>query len=392
MKKKFETNAIRSQVQRSQHREHSVPIFATSSFVFDDAEQARMLFADEAEGNIYSRFSNPNNDEFIRKLCLLENTEDGIATASGMAAMFISMATFLSAGDHIVASRSVFGSTHQVITRLFPRWNISHTWVDLDKPDTWEAAIRPETRMLFLETPSNPGLAIADLEFAGKLAAKHGILLNVDNCFATPYLQNPADYGAHLVTHSATKFIDGQGRVIGGAVLGSAELIKEVRFLARHSGPAMSPFNGWILSKSLETLAVRMDRHCATALGLASQLQEHDQVEWVRYPFLESHPGYQLARRQMRYGGGLLTFELKGGQARAKRFLDALQMLSLTANLGDTRTIVTHPATTTHSKLSDEERSAVGITPGLIRVSAGLEHPTDILADIEQAIEKSAHP
>jgi O-succinylhomoserine sulfhydrylase len=390
MKKKFETNAIRSQVERSQHREHSVPIFATSSFVFDDAEQARMLFADEAEGNIYSRFSNPNNDEFISKLCLLENTEDGIATASGMAAMFISMAAFLSAGDHIVASRSVFGSTHQVITRLFPRWNISHTYVDLDKPDTWEAAIRPETRMLFLETPSNPGLAIADLEIAGKLAAKHGILLNVDNCFATPYLQNPAGYGAHLVTHSATKFIDGQGRVIGGAVLGSAELIKEVRFLARHSGPAMSPFNGWILSKSLETLAVRMDRHCATALELASMLQEHDQVEWVRYPFLESHPGYHLARRQMRYGGGLFTFELKGGPGRAKRFLDALEMLSLTANLGDTRTIVTHPATTTHSKLTDQERAAVGITPGLIRVSAGLEHPSDILADIQQAIEKSA--
>ncbi|MFU8860395.1 MAG: trans-sulfuration enzyme family protein [Cyclonatronaceae bacterium] len=392
MKKKFETNAIRSQVPRSQQREHSVPIFATSSFVFDDAEQARMLFADEAEGNIYSRFSNPNNDEFIRKLCLLENTEDGIATASGMAAMFMSMAAFLSAGDHIVASRSVFGSTHQVITRLFPRWNIAHTWVDTDKPDTWEAAIRPETRMLFLETPSNPGLAIADLEFAGKLAARHGILLNVDNCFATPYLQNPADYGAHLVTHSATKFIDGQGRVIGGAVLGNADLIKEVRFLARHSGPAMSPFNGWILSKSLETLAVRMDRHCTTAFELASRLQEHDQVEWVRYPFLESHPGYHLARRQMRYGGGLFTFELKGGPDRAKRFLDALEMLSLTANLGDTRTIVTHPATTTHSKLSADEQSAVGITPGLIRVSAGLEHPTDILADIEQAIEKSARP
>ena len=390
MKKKFETNAIRSQVTRSQHREHSVPIFATSSFVFDDAEQARMLFADEAEGNIYSRFSNPNNDEFIRKLCLLENTEDGIATASGMAAMFISMAAFLSAGDHIVASRSVFGSTHQVITRLFPRWNISHTYVDLDKPGTWEAAIRPETRMLFLETPSNPGLAIADLEIAGKLAKKHGILLNVDNCFATPYLQNPAEFGAHLVTHSATKFIDGQGRVIGGAVLGSAELIKEVRFLARHSGPAMSPFNGWILSKSLETLAVRMDRHCATALELASRLQDHDEVEWVRYPFLESHPGYHLARKQMRYGGGLFTFELNGGPERAKRFLDALQMLSLTANLGDTRTIVTHPATTTHSKLTDQERAAVGITPGLIRVSAGLEHPSDILADIQQAIEKSA--
>jgi O-succinylhomoserine sulfhydrylase len=390
MKKKFETDAIRSQAGRSSHREHSVPIFATSSFVFDDAEQARMLFADEAEGNIYSRFSNPNNDEFISKLCLLEKMEDGIATASGMAAMFISMASFLKAGDHIVASRSVFGSTHQIITRLFPRWNITHTYVDLDKPGEWEAAIRPETRMLFLESPSNPGLDIADLGFAGDLARRHGILLNVDNCFATPWLQNPADYGAHLVTHSATKFIDGQGRVIGGAVLGSRELIAEVRFMARHTGPAMSPFNGWILSKSLETLSVRMDKHCSNAFGLATHLQEHREVEWVRYPFLESHPGYHLARSQMKHGGGLFTFELKGGAERAKRFLDALEMLSLTANLGDTRTIVTHPATTTHSKLTDEERRNVGITSGLIRVSAGLEHPSDILADLLQAIEKSA--
>jgi O-succinylhomoserine sulfhydrylase len=389
MKKKFETNAVRSQAGRTHHREHSVPIFATSSFVFDDAEQGRMLFADEIEGNIYSRFSNPNNEEFIEKLCLLEDMEDGIATASGMAAMFISMSAFLNAGDHIVASRSVFGSTHQIITRLFPRWNISHTYIDLDKPDLWEAAIRPETKMIFLETPSNPGLDIADLELASRLAEKHGILLNVDNCFATPYLQNPGRYGAQIVTHSATKFIDGQGRVIGGAVLGSRELMKEVRFLARHMGPAMSPFNGWILSKSLETLAVRMERHCRSALELASWLQGHGQVEWVRYPFLESHPKYHLARAQMRFGGGLFTFELKGGPERAIRFLDALQMLSLTANLGDSRTIVTHPATTTHSKLSDEERSAVGITPGLIRVSAGLEHPGDIMADIEQAIVAS---
>jgi O-succinylhomoserine sulfhydrylase len=389
--KKFETNAIREQTGRTRHREHSVPIFATSSFVFDDAEQGRMLFADELEGNIYSRFSNPNNDEFIRKLCLLEGTEDGIATASGMAAMFISMSAFLNAGDHIVASRSVFGSTHQIITRLFPRWNISHSYIDLDKPELWEAAIRPETKMIFLETPSNPGLDIADLDLASKLAEKHGILLNVDNCFATPYLQNPAQYGAHIVTHSATKFIDGQGRVIGGAVLGSKELMKEVRFLARHMGPAMSPFNGWILSKSLETLAVRMDRHCKSAFDLATSLQGHGHVEWVRYPFLESHPKHELARRQMRCGGGLFTFELTGGAERAVRFLNALQMLSLTANLGDSRTIVTHPATTTHSKLSDEERAAVGITPGLIRVSVGLEHPADILDDVIQAIEASQH-
>nr|WKN36678.1 aminotransferase class I/II-fold pyridoxal phosphate-dependent enzyme [Tunicatimonas sp. TK19036] len=386
----FETQAIRTQTERSQHREHSVPIYATSSFVFEDAEQARAMFANEVEGNIYTRFSNPNNDEFIQKLCLLEKTEDGVATASGMAAMFISIASFLKAGDHILASRSLFGSTHQILTSLLPRWNISHTYIDIHADmDTWEQSIQPNTKMIFVETPSNPGLDLLDLSALGKLAKQHNLLFNVDNCFATPYIQNPSDWGADLITHSATKFIDGQGRAIGGAVLGTKEAIEEVRFLGRHTGPAMSPFNGWILSKSLETLPVRMDRHCQSALTLAKFLEELPEVVSVKYPFLPSHPQYELAQRQMRLGGGLLTFELHGGIDRGRRFLNALKMLSFTANLGDTRSICAHPASTTHSKLTDEERARVGITPGLIRVSVGLEHVEDIQTDILQAIEKS---
>ncbi len=383
MKKKprFETNAVRTQTERSQHREHSTPIFATSSFVFDDAEQARALFADEIPGNIYTRFSNPNNNEFIEKLCLLEGTEDGVATASGMAAMFISIASFVQSGDHILASRSLFGSTHQILTQLLPRWGITHSYVDIKAPpEVWERKILKNTKMIFVETPSNPGLDLIDLEWLGQLARQHDLILNVDNCFATPYVQNPAAWGAHIITHSATKFIDGQGRTIGGAVLGQKDLMQEVRFLARHTGPALSPFNGWILSKSLETLAVRMEKHSQNALALAEFLEQQEDVISVKYPFLPSHPQHELAKKQMRTGGGLLTFELKGGLARGRDFLNALEMISFTANLGDTRTIAAHPASTTHSKLSDEERAVVGITPGLIRVSVGLEHVEDIQA------------
>lgn len=385
----FETDAVRTQSDRTPFREHSVPLYLTSSFVFEDAEQARALFADEMPGNIYTRFSNPNSTEFIDKMCLLEGTEDGIATASGMAAMYISMASLLKSGDHVLASRSVFGSTHQILNVIFPKVNISHTYADLDDAGAWESKIQPNTRMIFVETPSNPALDIVDLEWLGKLANKHNLILNVDNCFATPYLQNPAKWGAHLVTHSATKFIDGQGRVIGGAVLGNKELIKEVRFFARHTGPSMSPFNAWVLSKSLETLAVRMDRHCQNAMQLASYLEVHPEVLKVKYPFLPSHPQHQLAKKQMRLGGGVVTFEIKGGIDRGRKFLNSLKMLSHSANLGDTRSISTHPASTTHSKLTDAERLAVGITPGLIRVSVGLENIQDIIKDIEQAIGNS---
>lgn len=388
--KNFETLAIRGQYGRTEHREHSVPLYLTSSFVFDDAEQARAMFADEIPGNIYSRYSNPNPDEFIAKLCALEGTEDGIATSSGMAAMYCSMAAILSSGDHVLACRSIFGSTHQILNTIFPRFGISHSYADVGSPEEWESKIQPNTRMIFVETPSNPALDLIDLEWLGKLAEKHNLILNVDNCFATPYLQNPARFGAHLVTHSATKFMDGQGRVIGGAVLGSKELIKQVRFFARHTGPTLSPFNAWLLSKSLETLAVRMERHCVNALSLAGWLESHPDVSLVKYPFLPSHPQFELAKKQMRLGGGLVTFEVKGGIEQGREFLNALQMISHTPNLGDTRTIAIHPASTTHSKLTDAERAAVGIMPGLIRISVGLEDVKDIIADVEQALKGSA--
>ena len=386
----FETNAIRTQTDNSLHREHSAPVYMTSSFTFEDAENARAMFADEISGNIYSRFSNPNSNELVEKLCILEGAEDGLATASGMAAMYSSMAGLLQQGDHILASRSLFGSTHQVLTQIFPNWGITHTYADIHQPETWESLIRKETKLIFLETPSNPGLDLVDLEWAGRLARKHNLILIVDNCFATPYLQQPVKFGADLVCHSTTKFIDGQGRTVGGAILGKKELIQKIRFFCRHTGPAMSPFNAWILSKSLETLAVRMDRHCENALYLASELEKHPEVNYVKYPFLPSHPQYELAKKQMLHGGGLFTFEVKGGLERGRKFLDSLQLLSLTANLGDTRTIATHPASTTHSKLTEEERQTVGITTGLVRISVGLEHRDDILRDIHQALENSA--
>jgi len=391
MKKKphFETIAVRTQMNRSEEGEHSSSIYATSSFVFRDAEHARALFANELEGNIYTRFSNPNNDEFIAKLALMEDMEDGLAMASGMAAMFSSIAAFLDKGDHLLISRAVFGSTHQITTQVLPRWGISHTYVNINEPETWEREIRKNTKMIFLETPSNPGLDVVDLNFAGRLKRDHGLLLNVDNCFATPYLQNPAKFGADLITHSATKFIDGQGRVVGGAVLGSREIMEKVRFFGRHTGPSMSPFNSWILSKSLETLPVRMERHCENAMKLAEFLADNKEVQWVKYPFLPTYANYDIARNQMRLGGGMVTFELHGSLERARRFMDQLDMISLTANLGDTRTIATHPASTTHSKLSAEEKEAVGITDGMIRISVGLEHIEDIILDIDTAINKS---
>jgi O-succinylhomoserine sulfhydrylase len=388
--KYFETQAVRTQMSNDLHREHSSAIYMTSSFTFEDAEHARAAFADEVEGNIYSRFSNPNSNELIDKLCLLEGAEDGIATASGMAAMYSSMAALLQQGDHVLASRSLFGSTHQVLTQIFPNWGISHTYADLHSPESWESLIRPETRVLFVETPSNPGLDLVDLEWLGLLAKEKNLILIVDNCFATPYLQQPMRYGAHLVCHSTTKYIDGQGRTVGGAIVGDKELIEKVRFFCRHTGPSMSPFNAWILSKSLETLPVRLDRHCENALKIATHFEGHPEVDFVKYPFLPSHQQYTLAKKQMRHGGGLLTMEVKGGIDRAVKFMNNLKMISLTANLGDTRTIATHPASTTHSKLSEEERKTVGITPGLIRISVGLEHVHDLYTDIDNALTASA--
>lgn len=387
---KEQSKLIRKQAKRSQNREHSVPLYLTSSFIFDDAEQGRAIFAEEMEGNIYSRYSNPNTTEFIDKVCELEGAEAGLAFSSGMAAVFASLAGLLKSGDHILACRSIFGSTHQLLNQLFPRWGITYTYVDAAKPEEWEHAIRPETRMIFLETPSNPGLELVDLEWLGGLKKKYpNIIINVDNCFATPYLQKPIAYGADLVSHSATKYFDGQGRVLGGVVVGRADLMKELMFFIRHTGPAMSAFNAWIFSKSLETLTIRMDRHCSSALKLAEMLEAHAEVELVRYPHLPSHPQYELAKRQMKQGGGIVTFIVKGGFDRAKRFLDSLEMILISSNLGDSRTIATHPASTTHSKLSEDERRAIGIQPGSIRISVGLEDAEDILQDIKQALDNS---
>lgn len=382
----FETKAVRHQMKRHE-REHSSPLYMTSSFVFDNAEQARALFADEQNGNIYTRFSNPNNNEFVEKMCLLEGAEDGIATASGMSAVFTTLAGLLSAGDHVLASNSLFGSTHQILEKILPKWGISYDYAPAQDPSQWVEKLKPHTKMILAETPSNPGLQVLDLKWLADLAKNHGCLLAIDNCFATPYLQKPIEFGADLVIHSATKFIDGQGRGIGGIVLGSADFVKELRFFARHSGPSLSPFNAWMFTKSLETLSVRMERHCESAYILAQRLSEHPEVERVIYPFLESHPQHDIAKNQMKLGGGVLSFIVKGGLERGRRFLDSLQFLSHTANLGDSRTIATHPASTTHSKRSDEERQAVGIYPGLIRVSAGLEHVDDIYGDLEQAFE-----
>jgi O-succinylhomoserine sulfhydrylase len=382
----FETLAIRTQTERSQLNEHSTPLHLTSSYVFDDAEQMRAMFSDEVEGNIYSRFSNPNTTELIDKMCLLEGAEAGWATATGMAAVFTTFAALLSNGDHVLACRSVFGSTHSVLTKLLPKWGITHTYVGLDETGKWEDNILSNTKIIFIETPTNPAVDIIDLDWLGKLAKKHGVLLVVDNCFATPYNQNPIEFGADLVIHSATKYLDGQGRVLGGIIAGKQNFIDEVKLFARHSGPALSPFNAWIISKSLETLALRMEKHAENALKLAVWLENHSEVELVKYPFLPSHPQYKIAKRQMKTGGGIVTFVIKGGVEKGRIFLDRLQLISMTANLGDSRTIATHPASTTHSKLTEADRLETGILSGLIRISVGLEHIDDIIKDIEQAI------
>lgn len=384
-KKKFETDAIRIQTPTTGEREHSTPLYMTSSFIFESAEQARALFANEIEGNVYSRYSNPNTDEFVRKICKLEGADAGVATSSGMAAVFTSLAALLQQGDHILASRSLFGSTHQILNQILPKWGITFTYADVNKTDTWEGLIKKNTRLLFLETPSNPGLDLIDLEWAGKLAAKHDLIYVVDNCFATPYLQRPMEFGTDVIMHSATKFIDGQGRAIGGVIVGKDQYIEDIAFFTRHTGPALSPFNAWLFSKSLETLPVRMDRHCDNAEKLADFLGNHPSVTRVKYPFHKDHPQRELAKKQMERGGGVVCFEIAGGYDKARSFIDKTKMLSRSANLGDTRTIVTHPASTTHSKLTDEEREQVGITPGLVRIAVGLEGIEDILKDIDQA-------
>lgn len=379
---KFETKAIRTQTERSQHNEHSTPIFATSSYVFDDAEHMRALFANELDGNIYSRFTNPSVREFETKMAALEGGEDCIATATGMAAIFATFASLLSSGDHLLMSRAVFGSTFKINSDYLAKWGIAYDYVDPLDVNQWAALVRPETKLLYLETPSNPGLDIIDLDLASDFCKTHNILLVVDNCFATPYLQQPLIHGADISIHSATKYIDGQGRVMGGAIISSSSIIEKIQPFMKNAGPSLSPFNAWVLSKSLETLAVRMDRHCSNAMEVAKWLEDQKSVSAVKYPFLPSNGGYQIAKQQMKAGGGMISFELKGGLEAGRRLIDDRKMISLSANLGDTRTIITHPASSTHSKISTQERAAAGISDGLIRLSVGLEHIDDIINDL----------
>jgi O-succinylhomoserine sulfhydrylase len=382
------TQAIRIQTRQTNEKEHSTPLFLTSSFRFDNAEEMSQTFAGDLDNNIYSRFENPNAQEFIDKMCALEEVEAGFATASGMSSVFGCFMTFLNSGDNLLSCRSIFGSTHTVITKFFPRWNIEYSYADINDPESWESQVRPNTKMIFIETPTNPGLDIIDLEWIGNFAKKHNIILLVDNCFATPILQKPARYGADLILHSATKWIDGQGRVLGGVVVGKKELIDQIFVFCKNTGPSISPFNAWLLSKSLETLDVRLQRHCDNAEALVKALDGHPKLNNIRYPFHPSHPMYEVAKKQMARGGGLVTFDIKGGLESGKRFLNNLKMLTLTSNLGDTRSIASHPASTTHAKLTDEEKASVSITPGLIRISVGLEDIEDIKADILQALEK----
>ncbi|MGR3854829.1 O-succinylhomoserine sulfhydrylase [Chryseobacterium indologenes] len=383
----FETSAIRTQTERSQFDEHSTPLYLTSSFIFQDAEDMRASFAEEKSKNLYSRFSNPNVTEFTDKIAKMEGAEAGYAFATGMAAIYSTFAALLNAGDHIVSCQSVFGSTHTLFTKYFPKWNIETSYFKAEDAANVEQYIKPNTKILYLETPTNPAIEILDLEFFGQIAKKHNLIFVVDNCFATPYLQQPIKYGADIVVHSATKLIDGQGRVLGGIAVGKENLIREIYLFARNTGPALSPFNAWVLSKSLETLAIRVEKHCENALKVAEFLESHPNVELVKYPFLKSHPSYEVAKKQMKLGGNIVAFEIKGGIEGGRNFLDKIQMCSLSANLGDTRTIVTHPASTTHSKLSDEERNEVGITAGLVRCSVGLENVDDIIADLKQALD-----
>jgi O-succinylhomoserine sulfhydrylase len=366
-----QSKLIRTQIQRTAEGEHSSPLFLTSSFCFDEAETMRAAFADESDDNIYSRFSNPNVQEFVDRLAVLEHAEAGFATASGMSAVFGSFMALLKKGDHLLSCNAVFGSTHNVLTKYLPKYGMEYSYVSAGATAAeWEAAIQPNTKMIYLESPTNPGLEVLDIAM-----------------ISAPIGQTPIDLGADLVVHSATKWIDGQGRVLGGAVLGKKELIHEIYLFCRNTGPSLSPFNAWVLSKSLETLEVRMERHSKSALSIAQKLEGHPKINFVKYPFLQSHPQHAIAIKQMKDGGGIVCFELKGGLEAGRQFLNRLKMLSLTANLGDTRSIASHPASTTHARLTEAERQAVAITPGLIRISVGLEHEEDILNDILQALD-----
>lgn len=383
----FSTLAIHSGRKLTPERENSPPIYLTSSYVFENAEQARAVFIGEEEGNVYSRFTNPTVNAFEARVAALEGGELALATATGMAAITTVFLSLLSAGDHVVISRSVFGSTTNIANTVLNRYGIGVSKVTLSDLGEWEAAITPQTRMLFAETPANPTLELGDLAGLAAIAKRHNLLLVVDNVFCTPVLQRPIALGADLVVHSGTKYMDGQGRVLGGAIVGARKLLLDKVFpFIRNTGPTLSPFNAWVLFKGMETLPLRMERHCANALGVATHLAARsDLTGRVYYPGLASHPQHELAKRQMRAFGGLVCLEL-ATRERAHRFIDRLKLATVTANLGDTRTLVTHPATTTHARVAVAERQAAGITEGLVRLSIGLEDLGDILADLEQAL------
>ncbi len=383
----LETQAIRAAHQRSQESEHSLPIFATSSYVFESAEQASLRFTGKEPGNIYSRFTNPTVEVFQKRLALMENAERCLAFSSGMAAIMAVGMGLLKSGDHVVCSRSVFGNTVLMFQNYFAKFGVETDFVQLTDIASWEQAIRPETRFLFLETPSNPLIELADIKQLADLAHAHDCLLIVDNVFCTPVLQKPIDLGADIVVHSATKYIDGQGRCVGGAVVSSNEIIENHIYpFLRTGGATMSPFNAWVFLSGLETLAVRMNVHCDHAFELAQWLQQQPAVEKVHYPGLENHPQHQLAKDQQRHFGGVVSFELSGGQDRAWKLIDSTQMLSITANLGDVKTTITHPATTTHGRLTPEMKAEAGIKDNLVRVSVGLENIEDIKKDLARGL------
>ena len=386
---KAATKAIRIGHHRTAEGEHSPPIFTTSSYVYESAAQAAARFSGEEPGNIYSRFTNPTVRIFEERLAALEGGERCVATATGMSAILATCMGLLRAGDHLLSSRSIFGSTVILFDKYLGRFGIDTSYVPLSDLEAWKAAIRPETRMLFLETPSNPLTELADIEALAHIAHDHGCLLVVDNCFCTPILQRPLELGADIVVHSATKYIDGQGRCMGGAVVGDEQRVGEEVFgVLRTAGPSLSPFNAWVFLHGLETLALRMKAHSHNADLLAQWLENHPKVSRVHYPGLASHPQAALAARQMDLPGGMLAFEVEGGREAAWRVIDAMRMISITANLGDVKTTVTHPATTTHGRLSPEQRAEAGISDGLIRISVGLEAVEDIQADIERGLEQ----
>jgi O-succinylhomoserine sulfhydrylase len=386
----LDTLAVRAGIERTAEGEHSEPIFATSSYVFDDAAQAAARFSGECPGNVYSRYTNPTVRTFEQRIAALEGGEQAVGTASGMAAILSTCMALLKAGDHVVCSRDVFGTTVNLFGRYLEKFGVSVTFVPLLDMAKWRAAIRPETTMLFLETPSNPLCEVADLGMMSELAAANDALLVVDNCFCTPALQTPLALGADIVVHSATKYLDGQGRCVGGAVVGSRRHMEEVHTFLRTCGPTMSAFNAWVFLKGLETLRLRMEAHSRSALALARWLRAQPAVEQVFYAGLEEHPGHQLARRQQRDFGGVLSFRVSGGREQAWRFIDATRIVSLTANLGDAKTTIVHPATTTHGRLSDEQRAEAGITGNLIRVAVGLEHVEDLKTDLQRGLEALA--